>query len=64
MMPKENCCLNLICYVSYPGSNIPDYTVHTELTTLEKSYTDTVRRLSLDSSVESYKTYLVYGFMG
>jgi len=49
---------------SYPGSNIPDYTVHTELTTLEKSYTDTVRRLSLDSSVESYKTYLVYGFMG
>ena len=49
---------------SYPGSNIPDFTVHTELTTLEKSYTDTVRRLSLDSSVESYKTYLVYGFMG
>jgi hypothetical protein len=49
---------------SYPGSNIPEYTIHTDYNTLEKSYSDVVRRLSLDSSVESYKTYLVYGFMG
>jgi hypothetical protein len=49
---------------SYPVSSIPDYTIHTDLSTMEKSYSDCVRRLSLDSSVESYKTYLVYGFMG
>ena len=49
---------------SYPVASIPDYTIHTDLNTMEKSYSDCVRRLSLDSSVESYKTYLVYGFMG
>lgn len=49
---------------SYPASTIPEYTVHTEYQIMEKAYNDTVRRLSLDSSVESYKTYLVYGFMG
>ena len=49
---------------SYPGSTIPEYSIHTEITTLEKSYNDCVRRLSLDSTVENYKTYMVYGFMG
>ena len=49
---------------SYPASSIPEYSIHTDLSTMEKSYSDCVRRLSLDSSVESYKTYLVYGFMG
>lgn len=49
---------------SYPASAIAEYSIHTELNTMQKSYNDTVRRLSLDSSVENYKTYLVYGFMG
>ena len=50
---------------SYPlASSIPEYNIHTDLTLLEKSYSDCVRRLSLDSTVENYKTYLVYGFMG
>jgi hypothetical protein len=49
---------------SYPGSNVPEYTIHTDMNTLQRSYDDCVRRLSLDSTVESYKTYLVYGFMG
>ena len=49
---------------SYPASIIPDYNIHTDYHTMQKSYDDTVRRLSLDYSVENYKTYLVYGFMG
>ena len=49
---------------SYPGANVPEYTIHTDMNTLQRSYDDCVRRLSLDSTVESYKTYLVYGFMG
>lgn len=49
---------------SYSSVNIPEYNIHTDYRTMQKSYDDTVRRLSLDSSVENYKTYLVYGFMG
>lgn len=49
---------------SYPAASIPEYTIHTELVTMKNAYEGCVRRLSLDSSVENYKTYLVYGFMG
>ena len=49
---------------SYPNSIIPEYSIHTDYNTMQKSYSDSVRRLSLDSSVENYKTYLMYGFMG
>ena len=49
---------------SYPSAIIPEYNIHTDIRTMQKSYGDSVRRLSLDSSVENYKTYIVYGFMG
>jgi hypothetical protein len=48
---------------SYPTATIPVYSVHTEYKTMLNAYDDSVRRLSLDSSVDSYKTYLIYAFM-
>jgi len=49
---------------SYPTANIPLFTIHTQYEVMLNAYEDNVRRLSLDSSVESYKKYLIYGFMG
>lgn len=48
---------------SYPLATIPEYTIHSDLTVMKNSYDDTVRRLSLDSTVDSYKQYLTYGFI-
>ncbi len=47
---------------SYKGAIIPEYSEHTDITTMQRSYDDTVRRLSLDATVDSYKKYLIYGF--
>lgn len=49
---------------SYPTAVIPTFSIHTEYKQMLNSYEDCVRRLSLDSNVESYKQYLIYGFMG
>lgn len=50
---------------SYPNSSmtIPEYTIHSDYKEMSKTYDGTVKRLSLDSSVESYKQYLIWGFM-
>ena len=48
---------------SYPHASIPEFTIHSDFSAMKSSYDDNVRRLSLDSTVENYKTYLIGGFM-
>jgi len=48
---------------SYKDADIPEFTIHTDYNTMNHTYQNTVRRLTLDSTVENYKMYLIGGFM-
>jgi hypothetical protein len=48
---------------SYPSAEIPVFTIHSDYSQMKKVYNDTVMRLSLDSSVDSYKKYLIALFV-
>lgn len=51
---------------SYPEEefSIPEYTIHSDFIEMQKSYDMAHRKLSLNSTVDSYKRYLNIGFAG
>jgi hypothetical protein len=48
---------------TYKKGDIPEVSVHMDLNKIQSLYETTLRRASLDSSIENYKRYLVVGFM-
>jgi len=48
---------------SYKDAKIPDFSMHSDYKTMKDSYDLTVRKLHITTSVGTYKTYLIGGFM-
>lgn len=49
---------------SYKNKDIPEYTIHSSLDSMEKGYETTLKNLSIDSTVDNYRRYLTIGFVG
>lgn len=48
---------------SYKDASIPEFSMHSDYHSMKQSYDRTLKRLSIESSVDNYKTYLIGGFM-
>lgn len=48
---------------SYRDASVPDFNIHSDYSTMAKSYESTLRHVSLDNTVDTYKKYLIAGFM-
>lgn len=48
---------------SYPNTPIPEFTIHNDYATMKKQYDFILRKVHLDTNVDSYKSYLIGGFM-
>lgn len=47
----------------YPSRDIPDWNEHSDLGMMKTSYNRTLKELYLEDNVESYRTYLIGGFI-
>ncbi len=49
---------------TYPArKDLPEYNEHSDLHMMKTSYERTLKELQLDDNIESYRTYLVFGFI-
>jgi Family of unknown function (DUF5767) len=47
---------------SYKTANIPEFTIHSDYSTMQRTYDSTIRQVNVDSNIETYKSYLITGF--
>ena len=48
---------------SYPSSNIPEFTIHSNLIDMKQSYENSLKRVSIETNADTYKKYLIGSFM-